>query len=63
MTYAGIVAVKLPTLPITTLVAKTPPILTVVPGRKALPKMVTVAPPETDPVFGVIDSIVGDNAW
>jgi hypothetical protein len=56
---AGVVAV-IDVLPTTVAaVAAVPPRLTVAPARKPVPVMVTAVPPFVEPVFGVIEVIVG----
>jgi len=56
---AGVVAVIEVLLTTFTLVAAVPPRLTVAPGRKPVPVMVTAAPPFGVPVFGVIEVTAG----
>jgi hypothetical protein len=59
MAWAAVVAVMEVLLLTITLVAAVPPSFTVAPGENPVPVMVTVAPPLTDPEFGVIAVTVG----
>ena len=54
---AGVVAVMVVMLTLTTLVAATPPIETVAPLTKLVPEMVTAVPPPTSPVAGTMPVI------
>jgi len=59
---AGVVAVMVVLLTKFTLVAATPPMLTVAPDAKALPVIVTDVPPAVEPEFGVMFVTLGPGA-
>ena len=59
LAYAGVTAVKLVALLTVTLVAGSPPKLTVVVGVKPLPVSVTKLPPVMEPVAGLMPLNVG----
>ena len=56
----GVVAVMVALLVTATLVAATPPKLTVAPETKLLPLMVTEVPPLVEPAVGVRELILGE---
>ena len=56
---AGVIAVMVVLVVTLTLVAATPPKLTVAPATKFVPLMVTAVPPFVEPEFGLIGAMVG----
>jgi hypothetical protein len=57
---AGVVAVIVVLLTMTTLLAAVPPNVTVAPVAKFVPVIVTAVPPSVDPLFGLTLVTVGE---